>query len=179
MEGPLRRPWTRAWITLHHPNLQASSPLEHTALRTGKCPKSPTRFREDPKNICGEHASRWLVEAFTSPGADADARPGATPRPMTARRLNRPLGGAVVHHCQCPRLARERRSQIDPQQPSCSGPRNGRFWRGSLFWTASSSGKSGSPRSDGQRGPLSVLKAAAGMTMRLPSPEVPPPQNKC
>ena len=47
MEGPLRRPWTRAWITLHHASLQASSPLKHTGLRTGKCPKSPTRIREE------------------------------------------------------------------------------------------------------------------------------------
>jgi hypothetical protein len=69
------------------------------------------------KNICGERAWRWLVEAFTNFGADGEARPGATPRPMTARRLNRPLGRAVVHHSQCPRLARERWLQIDPQQP--------------------------------------------------------------
>ena len=59
----------------------------------------------EEKIICEERASRSLVEAFTSPGADADARLGATPRPMTARRLNRPLGGAVVHHSQCLRLA--------------------------------------------------------------------------
>jgi len=75
MEGPLRRPWTRAWITLHHASLQASSPLKHTGLRTGKCPKSPTRIREDPFFLsqCYDKRKNWLFTGSERAGKRAAA----------------------------------------------------------------------------------------------------------
>jgi hypothetical protein len=105
---------------------------------------------------------------------------------------------SVCRHCVCVALWRPCETRIRPEASRHAPPLRGYLCsaRGAaeamvakskevsamtsgLFLAASFYGKGGSPCSDGQREPVSGIKVAARMTMRLPSPEVPPPPDKC